>query len=406
MKTRISILFCFLFVAVVAQKKELKKAEKLFETGDVTGAAALLEENAALFTGDDPKIMDNLTFLKGKIAQANEDFEAAFTNFESLKENASLKVAVATQIEKLTSDVVNSAIADNESGNYDGASKKLFLAFKANPEINQDYLYYAASGAVNGNLYGRALEYYNKLKELEYTGVTTKYFATEVSTKTETEVSQTEYEIYSKSKDYTNLRTEDSESRFPEIIKNIALIYAQQGNNEKAMGAVQEARESNPNDLGLILTQANLYIQLDEKEKFGELMEEAIKQDPENPVLYFNLGVVNTDQDPVKARDYYEKAIALDENYEAAYLNLVSLILAGESAIVDEMNSLGTSRADNARYDVLKAQREELFTECVPILAKLVKINQNEEAIKTLMNIYGTLGNNEGFMEMKALLEN
>ena len=68
------------------------------------------------------------------------------------------------------------------------------------------------------------------------------------------------------------------------------------------------------------------------------------------------------------------------------------------------MNNLGTSRADNARYDVLKNEREELFKECVPILKSLVAINKNEEAIKTLMNIYGTLGNNEGFMEMKGLL--
>jgi len=86
-------------------------------------------------------------------------------------------------------------------------------------------------------------------------------------------------------------------------------------------------------------------------------------------------------------------------------LNLVSLILGGEANIVDEMNSLGNSSADNARYDALKKQREELYTECVPILKELVKLNQNEEAIKTLMNIYGTLGDNEGFKEMKALLE-
>ena len=59
------------------------------------------------------------------------------------------------------------------------------------------------------------------------------------------------------------------------------------------------------------------------------------------------------------------------------------------------MNGLGNSRADNARYDVLKTERENLYKECVPILEKLVSINKNQEAVKTLMNIYGTLGNNE-----------
>ena len=40
-----------------------------------------------------------------------------------------------------------------------------------------------------------------------------------------------------------------------------------------------------------------------------------------------------------------------------------------------------------------------------PILEKLVSINQNQEAVKTLMNIYGTLGNTEGFKKMKDLVK-
>ena len=189
-------------------------------------------------------------------------------------------------------------------------------------------------------------------------------------------------------------------------MKNIALIYAQIGDNEKAMGAVKLARMEDPKDLNLILTEANLYIQLEETERFGELMKEAIAQDPNNATLYFNLGVVNAQNgNTEEAREYYEKTIELDSNYESGYLNLVSLILQGESGIVEEMNGLGTSRADNVRYDELKLKREELYRECVPVLEKLVELNKNQEAIKTLMNIYGTLGNNEGFKRMKEMVE-
>ena len=35
------------------------------------------------------------------------------------------------------------------------------------------------------------------------------------------------------------------------------------------------------------------------------------------------------------------------------------------------------------------------------ILKDLVDLNQNIEAVRTLMNIYGTLGDNQGYMEMK-----
>jgi tetratricopeptide (TPR) repeat protein len=135
-------------------------------------------------------------------------------------------------------------------------------------------------------------------------------------------------------------------------------------------------------------------------------MKEAIEQDPNNATLYFNLGVVNSQNGKKdEARSYYEKTIEIDPNFESGYLNLVSLILDKESSIVEEMNGLGNSKADNARYDVLKTSREDIYRECVPILEKLIEVNKNEEAIKTLMNIYGTLGDNEGFMKMKALIE-
>ncbi len=390
-----------------AQKKELKKAEKLFGSGDIAGATQMLETHKALFDAADEKIVNSYQFLLGRIAQQNKDYKAALDTYMSLKEDARLKSTVGQQLQQLQSDIVTAAIEDNEGQNFAASAEKLFMAYQIDPENGKDYLYFAASNCVNGKQYERALEMYAILKEIKYTGITTTYFVTEVATNQEIEVSEMEYGIYQKSKDYINPKEVKSESKYPEIVKNIALIYAQQGENEKAIEAVQEARKESPDDLNLILTEANIYIELDEKEKFKELINQAIEKDPTNANLYFNLGVVNNDLgDTAAARGFYEKAIELDPNFEAAYLNLVALILEGEAAVVEEMNSLGTSRADNARYETLKGQRESLYKECVPILKGLIAVNNNEEAIKTLMNIYGTLGENQGYMEMKALLEN
>jgi tetratricopeptide (TPR) repeat protein len=241
---------------------------------------------------------------------------------------------------------------------------------------------------------------------VKYTGVVTKYYVTEIESGVEKEVTESEYNLYKKSKSYENHREEDTPSRFPEIVKNIALIYSQLGDNDKAISAVQEARLANPNDLNLILTEANIYIELGEKERFQVLMNEAIAEDPNNANLYYNLAVVTSDLgEKEAARGYYDKAIELDPNYENAYLNLVALILEEEQMIVEQMNSLGTSAADNAKYDALKTDRENLYKECIPILKSLIEIGANQDAIKTLMNIYGTLGDNEGYKEMKAILE-
>ena len=402
--TLITLLLLFNFS--FSQKKELRKAQKLYDAGDVSGASQLLEENQSLFENADQKVKPGYDFLTGKIAQNNKEFQRAYDLFTSLKDVASIKEEVMEQLNLLSADIVNSAIDDNGGGDFKSSTEKLYLAYLIDPELNKDYLYFAASSAVNAEMYDVSLEYYDQLKEMAYTGVVTKYYVTEVESGVETEVTESEYDLYKKSKSYENVREEDTPSKFPEIVKNIALIHAQRGDNEKAMIAVQEARLSNPTDLNLILTEANIYIQLDEKAKFQSLMNEAIAQDPDNANLYYNLAVVTADLgEKEAARAYYEKAIEKDPNYENAYLNLVALILEGEQTIVEQMNSLGTSAADNAKYDALKLDREEIYKECVPILKSLIEIGENEDAIKTLMNIYGTLGDNEGYKEMKTLLE-
>ena len=396
------LLFNFSF----SQKKELRKAQKLYDAGDVAAASQILADNQSILENADQKVKPNYAFLKGKIAQNNKEFQTAFDLFNSVKDVASIKDEVIQQLNLLSADIVNSAIDDNGSGDFKSSTEKLYMAYMIDPELNKDYLYFAASSAINAEMFDVALDYYIQLKEMGYTGVVTKYFVTEIDSGVETEVTESEYNLYQKSKSYENHREEDTPSRFPEIVKNIALIHAQMGDNDKAMAAVQEARKSNPSDLNLILTEANIYIELGEKEKFQSLMSEAIAQDPNNANLYYNLAVVTSDLgEKDAARGYYEKAIEIDPNYENAYLNLVALILEGEQTIVEQMNSLGTSAADNSKYDALKSDREELYKECVPILKSLIGIGENENAIKTLMNIYGTLGDNEGYKEMKALLD-
>ena len=404
---RIALLtFILIFNFSFSQKKELRKAQKLYDAGDIAGASQILTENQSLLESADQKIKPNYDFLRGKIAQNNKEFQEAYDLFNSVKEVASIKDKVLQQLNLLSADIVNSAIDDNGSGDFKSSTEKLYLAYLIDPELNKDYLYFAASSAVNAEMFDVALGYYIQLKEMDYTGVVTKYYVTEIESGVETEVTESEYNLYKKSKSYENHREEDTPSKFPEIVKNIALIHAQLGDNDKAMAAVQEARLSNPSDLNLILTEANIYIELGEKEKFQSLMSEAIAQDPNNANLYYNLAVVTSDLgEKDAARGYYEKAIEIDPDYENAYLNLVALILEGEQTIVEQMNSLGTSAADNAKYDALKLDRENLYKECVPILRSLIQIGENEDAIKTLMNIYGTLGDNEGYKEMKALLD-
>jgi tetratricopeptide (TPR) repeat protein len=396
-----------------AQKKELKAANKLVESQDYATALEQLQALTPTIDTAEAKYQAQYYFLLGKTYGGQSEFELSFEAFALANEiessNGSSKYTsdIAKLIDSLGIEVITQAIAENKAGNFKKAASLLILIYNVDKEKNVEYLYYAASSAVNDNNFDLALSYYQELKEIGYTGQVTKYYATDVETGEELDLSEENYILFQKLKQYSNFRTEVLESKLPEIIKNIALIYVQQERNDLAIGAIKEARLANPLDVGLILTEANLYIQLGDKMKFAELMKEAISKDPNNHILYFNLGVITAEQgNRTDARSYYERAIELDPSYDASYLNLAALILNGEIELVDQMNSLGTSRADNVKYEKLQKQRESLFLEAVPVLQKLIDIDPtNTEALTTLKNIFGTVGDVDNFKKVKEKLE-
>ena len=406
--TKRIIFLCFALVSFsYGQKKELRSANKFIEKGEYASAIDILDSTNDLIQASDDKIKARAMFLYGMIYTNTEDFDKAVKSFEMAKSLGGTNPLLDAEIAKLENAIITSAIGDQENEDFISSAKKLYGAYKINPENNQLYLFYAATSSVNADDYEQALIYYKILVDINYDGIETKYYITEVSSGNEIEIgSESEFNLLKKAKDYQDPKEEDTESKYPEIVKNIALIYNRLGQKDKALDAIKSAREANPDDVGLIITTANIYFELGDKEAFKLSMSEAIELDPSNPILYYNLGVVSADLgEKDVAVEYYKKSIELDPTNENSYLNLVALILDGEVPIIDEMNSLGTSRADNIRYDELKELRENLYLQCVPILKQLVDLNQNIEGVRTLMNIFGTLGDNQGYMEMKNLLD-
>ena len=404
-----------------SQKKELRQINKLISESFFTEAESSLEAISALVEVSDDKIKAQYYFYLAKVSNELEKFNDAISAYDNLKSinDSAYSTIIKSEFDFLYSQIetsiINSAVEDNRNSNYSVASDKLLMAYRMNEEKNKDYLYYAAGSAVNSKEYEKALDYYVELKENNYTGVIDEYYITNNETGEEEKVSETEFDLLKSSKDYSNPRVGQTESRYPEIVKNIALIYVQQGKNDIAIEAIKEARSIQPDDTSLILNEADLYIRIsnnsdDESErdlyrkKFKELMELAITKDPENGILYYNLGVISSEQgENDSALEYYKKAIEFKPDYVDAYLNLVAVILDGEQSIVDEMNNLGTSKKDNIRYDELKVERENLYKECIPFLEKLIEVSPtNIDALNTLKNIYGVLGENEKFKDISA----
>ena len=69
------------------------------------------------------------------------------------------------------------------------------------------------------------------------------------------------------------------------------------------------------------------------------------------------------------------------------------------------MNALGTSAADNKKYDEYKLQRLEVYKEAIPYLEKANELKPNIYSARTLMNIYSAIDDMPKFKEMKAKVE-
>jgi len=143
-----------------------------------------------------------------------------------------------------------------------------------------------------------------------------------------------------------------------------------------------------------------------DKDKFKELMAEAARMAPDNADLQYNIGVINMEQGNVKeAREAYNRALEIDPSYVNAQLNLSTTYVDEGNGLIDEMNSLGNSKADIARYEEIKKEKDDMFREGATVLEQALKINPENQSVMTqLKNIYGALGDTENFMRMKKLL--
>ena len=404
-------------VAVFSQKAELKAAEKALKSGQTENAKTTLEGAASLVEGADAKTQAQYHFLRGQVyadlgKKGNGD---AFTTasdaynktiaIEEKAGKAKYTVQARQNLSALTADVINAAVDDNANKRYKEAAEKLYLGYKLSPQ-DTIYLYFAASSAVTGGDYEKALVYYNELKAVDYDGSGITYSATNNETGEVEEMAKVQRDLLVKSGTYSNPKEERTPSKKAEIVKNMALIYTQLGQDDKAVNAFAEARKDNPNDVNLILSEANLHFKLGDKDKFKALMAEATQIAPNNPDLFYNIGVVNMEQGNIpEARDAYKKALDIKPGYVNALLNLSTTYVNEGNGLIDEMNTLGTSRADTARYDELKQKKDDLFLEGANILENALKTNADNQGILTqLKNIYGALGDNENFMRVKGLL--
>ena len=315
-----------------SQKKELRQITKLVNENFYEEALSSLNEIKNLVeVSDDERLKATYFYNRAISERETGEFLNSINSYKSLiniddsKYSTTIKLEIENLKILIENAIVNSAVNDNKENKYDSSMKKLYMAYEFNG--NDEYLYYAAGSAVNSKNYDNAIKYYLELKDNGYTGIVDEYFVTNNESGVEEKVTETEYNLFKDSKEYSNPRIGETESRYPEIIKNIALLYVVQKKIDLAISAIDEARKIQPDDVNLILNEADIYLNLTQNAedddsraryelRFKELMELAVSKDPENGVLYFNLGFVSLqNNDTESASKYFYTSIEKTRPY-------------------------------------------------------------------------------------------
>ncbi|MDI5897101.1 tetratricopeptide repeat protein [Flavobacterium yafengii] len=405
-------------VATFAQKDQIKAAEKALKAGKSQEAVTILMEAESLIANAPDAEKAQFFFVKGnslldlanKNVDTNTNLSLAAKAYQDLiaAEKASGKVKFSTQAATSITDIkfklINGAIADSKVDKHADSAKKLYDAYLLDKKDTIN-LYYAASTYVNAKDYDAALKLYDDLKNLNYSGKGTSYFAVNKLTSQEdffTTLQERDRMV--KLGTHEKPRTEVIPSKRGEIYKNMALILVEKGKTEEAKKAISEARIANPEDTSLTLTEANLYLETKDFDMYKKLIAEVLEKNPNDADLIFNLGVLSANAKNVAdAEKYYKRVIEINPKYINGYINLAALKLENEKAIIDEMNKLGTSTKDMKRYDELKKKREELFKATIPYLEKAVELDpKNVDVSKTLLGVYSALEMTAEYKALKA----
>jgi tetratricopeptide (TPR) repeat protein len=410
-----------LSLSTMAQKDQLKaleKATKNYETTAVKNALAAAE--AVVATAPDAE-KAHFYFLKGNAllelsnhnvesgnnlilaAKSYQDLIALEKSMGKSKYTSQAEASLAT----VRDNLVNSAIADNKADKYNEGTEKLYQAYRISPR-DTVYLYYAANGAIRTKDYDTAIEYLKQLKDLNYTGKATEYYATDKATKAETFFgTKAERDLYIKAGTHEKPRDEKVPSVRGEVYRNYSILLAEKGQVDKALLEIQAARKLYPNDMDFVLIEADFYNRKGDVENYVRIIKEASDKNPKDADLVYNLGVAYVKMNnEVEATKYFKKTIEMKPDYINAYINLANFKIDEQSRIFEEMNSLGNSSAENKKYNEMMDKKNKLLEEAIPYLETALTFKPNNLDILNLMTqIYPTLGMDEKYKETKAKIE-
>ena len=389
----------FLIVAIAfstvafAQKRELKKIEKALEDNNYEQSSSIfneIDENSV-----EEKYAADYTFYKGVTMLGNPENPKAskdqlpviidlFQKSETLgyedKEKVNFYLTAAKKA------VLQAAQQSLEAGNTEEALSSINYLLELNPE-NQ--LLRENSAALSYQLedYEAAKKNYEILNDEEYTGQDISIIATNAKTMEDGLFpSMKAAEIAVKSGQYVNAREERTESSIGNRTRNLAWIYKNDGDLDKAKELIESMKSKYPDDKNLNAAVPDLFLLVGDNDNYEKAIT-AMEEEVTDPRVYEQLGIAAGDkEDWEQAIFYYKKSINLNPDNYVTQNNIAV-------AYINQGNAAETSVKD----------QKLLFIEATDHLEKVIELKPELKSAKeTAISIYEFLDMKEKAASLKS----
>ncbi len=197
----------------------------------------------------------------------------------------------------------------------------------------------------------------------------------------------------------------DVKFKDPKIFIYYNRALQQLGDTAGAEAAIKEGRSRFPENLSLLLEQAQLYLERGDANQLIKSLKQAIAKKPDNPAnANFNFLIGKSFDDMGKtdsAEVYYKAAIKVNPKFFEAYYNIGAIYVNKAAKIQKEANDLPLS--ESKKYEALEKKANANLQKSIPWLEKALELNPNDQAtIKGLKEAYARLKMNDKLKELMS----
>jgi tetratricopeptide (TPR) repeat protein len=380
--------------AVFAQKRELRKIEKAVMTGDLATAQEIFNSINEQEVEEDYKgqyLFFKAASLAGVIEKKKPTYEEVVQAEKLIAESESLGFKDENMLPMVKQIVASRKIeiANDRllAGDIKGGLKIIDAIYESDTS-NKDMLMTSAQLSYQSEDFAGATSKFQELFDLGYTGQSTDYFATNISTGVEENFGNVNLRDVSVNsvRSHTNSRDEVSPSEIGSIVNNLVWLYKNDNQLDKAKFTFNKALDRFPDDVSLEMAKSEIYNNLGMMEEYEQAVEK-LNSSEQDPKVYDNLGTA-----ALKAKNY-DKAIGyLSRSLDIEPSNYASEVNLSNAYI--EKGNLETTTATD---------QEVFYKQAIKHLEQALAIKpEDPNVMNTLVSLYEVFQMTEKADALKA----